>query len=93
MHAENGNEFPSSTSGPERKESIKSNQIRATALSSPEEVPGVYCIGVGTCTTRDMHTPQVRILLPMYGIESRLFIPSTITLVIVNYDYSVTLHH
>jgi len=93
MNAENGNEFPSSISGPERTESVKSNQIHATALSSPEKVPGVYCIGVRTCTTRDMHTPVVRILLPMLGIESRLFIPSTITLVTVNHDYSITLHH
>jgi hypothetical protein len=93
MHTENGDEFPSSTSGPERTESIKSNHIHATALSSPDKVPGVYCIGVWTHTTRDMHKKEVRILQLMFGIESRLFITSTITLVMVNYDYSITLHH
>jgi hypothetical protein len=59
MHVENGNELPSSTSGPERTESIKNNQMHATALSFPEKVSGVYCIVVRSCTTRDMHTPEV----------------------------------
>lgn len=54
MHIESGDEFPSSTSGPERKEIIKSIQIYSTALSSPQKVPDVYCMGVWTCTTRDI---------------------------------------
>lgn len=70
MHTENGDEFPSSASGPERTESVKSKQIHVTALSSPKNVPAVYCIGVWKCTTRDMFTKEVRILLLMFGIES-----------------------
>ena len=93
MHTEDGDEFPSSASGPERTENIKRNQIHATALSSPEKIPGVYCFGVWARTTRDMRTKEVRILLLMFGIESQLFSPSKITLVMFNYDYPITLHH
>jgi hypothetical protein len=86
MHTENGDEFPSSTSGSERTESINSNEIHANALSSPKKASGVYCIGVWTCTTKYMHTIEVRILLLMFGIESQLLISSTIALVMVNCD-------